>query len=100
MDDIMDRSTKDAYVEKAKAKLDQWNAEIDRLAAKAARGKADATIEYQNKMADLRRKRDAMNAEVQRLQKAGTGAWGDVKAGVEVAWEALGEAIDSARARF
>ena len=35
-------TTRDAYVQKVKAKLDEWNAEIDRLEAQARQKEADA----------------------------------------------------------
>ena len=38
---------RDAYVEKMKAKLDEWNAELDRLSAKMSAAEADANLEYQ-----------------------------------------------------
>lgn len=35
------------YVEKAKAKLDQWNAEIEKLQAKAVEAEDYAKIKYE-----------------------------------------------------
>jgi hypothetical protein len=49
-------SNRDAYVRKLKAKLDEWNAEIDKLQAKAELAEAEAKIEYEKQLADLRAK--------------------------------------------
>lgn len=46
-------SEKDAYVEKMKAKLDEWNAEIDKLQAKAKQAEADAEIQYNDEISAL-----------------------------------------------
>ena len=37
---------RDAYVQKLKAKMDEWNAEIDKLAAKADQADAETKIKY------------------------------------------------------
>ena len=37
---------------------------------------------------------------MEHLQQSGEGAWEDLKAGVELAWDAMGEAMESATSRF
>jgi len=72
-------STKrDAYVEKLKAQLDEWNTDIDKLAAKAAHAEVNAKIEYQNQLDDLRAKRDDVRDKLLAVQQAGDGAWEDL----------------------
>lgn len=92
--------TKDEYVRKMHSKLDHWNAEIDKLAAKASQSKAEMRAEYDKQVEELRTKRDEAKNYLERLQSAGDGAWEDMMAGVEMAWDAIGEAIDSAKSRF
>lgn len=93
-------TTKDEYIQKMHAKLDQWNAEIDKLAAKADQVSADTRAEYHKQIEDLRAKREAAQERMSMLQQAGEGAWQDLKAGMEMAWDVIGEAIDSAKTRF
>ncbi|MBE0620590.1 MAG: hypothetical protein IH605_08370 [Burkholderiales bacterium] len=93
-------STRDEYVRKMHAKLDTWNAEIDRLAAKADQAGAEARAGYHKQLDALRLQRDDAKMKMERLQSAGESAWQDMKAGVESAWHAMGEAIDSAKSRF
>jgi uncharacterized coiled-coil DUF342 family protein len=93
-------SAKDEYVRKMHSKLDQANAEIDVLAAKADQAKAEAHAEYDKQIETLRSKRDHAKKRMDELQQSGEGAWEDLKAGVEMAWDALGEAVRSARSRF
>ena len=92
--------TKDEYVRKMHSKLDHWNTEIDNLAAKAAQSKAEVSAEYHKHIDELRAKRDEAKNSLERLQGAGEGAWEDMKTGLEMAWTAIGEAIDSAKSRF
>jgi len=87
-------------VQKLKAKMDEWNAEIDKLAAKADQAEADAKIEYEKQLEDLRAKRKDVEDKMAELQQAGDGAWEDLKAGIENAWDSLGSALKSAASRF
>ncbi|SUZ34033.1 hypothetical protein ROE7235_03814 [Roseibaca ekhonensis] len=41
---------REQYIEKAKAKLDQWNADIDKFKAKVAESDADAKIEFRARL--------------------------------------------------
>lgn len=91
---------KDAYIQKLHARLDEWNAEIDKLRAKADKAKAESRIEYQNQIESLRQSRNEAEKKVAELHEAGEGAWEDLKSGVQLAWDAMEQAIKSARTRF
>jgi peptidoglycan hydrolase CwlO-like protein len=91
---------RDAYVQKLKAKMDEWNAEIDKLQAKADQAEAEAKIEYQEQIDDLKAKRKEMELKIAELQQAGEGAWEDLKQGLENSWEILKGAFAKAKSRF
>jgi len=91
---------RDAYVQKLKAKMDEWNAEIDKIEAKADQAEAESKIEYEKQLEDLRAKRKDVEDKMAELQQAGDGAWEDLKAGIESAWDSLGNALKSAASRF
>jgi len=93
-------SSRDEYVRKMQAKLEQWNAEIDTLTAKAGEVKADVRNEYNEQIESLKSKQAAARQKIEEVQQAGEGAWGDLKSGIELAWTAMGDAVDSARSRF
>lgn len=93
-------STRDEYVRKMHSLLDKGNAEIDALEAGASKVSADARDAYQKQIAALRAKQDEARARLESIKHAGDSAWQDMKAGVEMAWEAIGEAIESAKSRF
>lgn len=92
--------SRDAFVKKMKAKLDEWNAEIDKLEAQSRQKGADVQADYQKRIADLKDKRQETRQKLDKLQDAGESAWEDLKSGVELAAGAMGDALKSARARF
>jgi len=91
---------KDAYVDKLKARLDEWNADIEKLVTKAAQAEAEAKIEYQNQLDDLRAKRDDFRDNLLAVQNAGDGAWEDFKEGLENSWEILKMSFNKAKSEF
>jgi uncharacterized coiled-coil DUF342 family protein len=93
-------STKQAYEKKLQAKLDEWNAEIDKLKAKANSAEADAQLEYNRQIDELRTKQNEAQKKLDELKEASEDAWKDLKAGIENAWDSLGSSIKSAVSRF
>ena len=91
---------RDVYVEKMKAKLDEWNAEIDKLEAKARQAKADARVGYREQVDALKKKKATLSERVDDLRQSGEGAWKDIKTGIELAADSLSEALRSAQSRF
>jgi predicted nucleic acid-binding Zn-ribbon protein len=91
---------RDAYIEKARAQLDQLSSRIDLLQARASEAKADARIEYERELDRLRERRDAARSKLEDVRGASGAAWEDVREGFEQAWEALGEAVTQANERF
>jgi hypothetical protein len=91
---------RDAYVEKLKGHIDRWNAEIDGFQAKADQAQAEAKVEFNSQIAEIKAKRLALEEKMLNLKNAGDEAWEDVKSGVDVARQILGQAVQSAKSRF
>ncbi len=91
---------RDAYVEKMKAKLDEWNADIDILAAKAKKAQADTRVEYEEQLKDLRKQRDTVKKKLKEIQNSSDAAWENLKSGFENAAETLGKAFTNAKSQF
>jgi len=91
---------RDAYVEKMKAKIDEWNTEIDQFQVKAGQAKADIQIQYEKQIEELKAKRQELQGKIEELQKAGETAWEDMKLGLDAAWHSMGESVKSAKSRF
>src|SRR5512143_2593528 len=88
--------TRDDYVQKMHVLLDELNAEIDALTRRAENAGADVRDE----LAELRTRQDEARTRLALLRDAGEGAWQDLKAGVDLARNAVGEALESAKSRF
>ena len=93
-------SDKTAYTRKLEAEIEEWNAEIDLLRAKAKSASADAQLDYEQQIDDLKSKRDEMEVKLQELNDASAGAWEDVKRGVDRAWKDMSAAVEAATSRF
>ncbi|WP_163558212.1 coiled coil domain-containing protein [Halomonas sp. NO4] len=93
-------SNREVYEQKLQAKLDEWQAEIDKLKARARGAEADARIEHEKEIDDLEARRDEARQKLSELREAGDDAWEDVKAGAERAWDSLSESLKNARSRF
>jgi chromosome segregation ATPase len=91
---------KDAYVKKLKAKMEELNAEIDKMAAKAKDAEADAQIAYSNRLEDLRAKRKDVEEKLAQVQQAGGAAWQDLKQGLENSWDILKMSFSKAKSEF
>lgn len=92
--------TRDAYVQKLKAKIDEWNADIDKLTAKADQAEADAKIKYHQELEALRAKRQDLEEKIANLQNAGESAWEELKQGVESSWEVWKASFSRAKTAF
>ncbi|HEY5522050.1 MAG TPA: coiled coil domain-containing protein [Desulfuromonadaceae bacterium] len=93
-------NSRDEYIRKMQAKLEEWNADIDTLIAKAGGVKADVKNEYNEQIESLKAKQASARLKIEELQQVGECAWKDLKSGIDLAWTAMGEAIKLAKSRF
>jgi DNA repair ATPase RecN len=93
-------SERDVYVEKMKAKLDEWNAELEKLSARMSTAEADAKLEYQKMKKHLIEQRDEATQRLDKLQSASENAWQDMRKGFESAWGIMGKTFVDAVDRF
>jgi chromosome segregation ATPase len=91
---------KQAYEAKLRAQLDEFNAKIDVLKAKASKAEASVQLSYYETLEELSLKRELVKSKLQELKSAGDGAWEDLKEGVETAWTDLSASIRAATDRF
>lgn len=93
-------SNREAYEQKLRAKLDEWQAEIDKLRAKARGAEADARIEREKEAERLEAKREEMRHKLKELREASDDAWDDLRDGAERAWKSFSDSFEKARDRF
>ena len=91
---------RDAYVEKIRTQIEQWNTEIDRFQAQARQAAADVKIEYVEHVANLKGRRDVLQEWLAALQGAGDETWEEQQERAEKALAGLKEALTRARSRF
>jgi chromosome segregation ATPase len=89
-----------AFEEKLDAQINELNAQIAMLKAKADKAKAEAKLEYYKSIEALQLKRDTARAKLHELKSAGDEAWDDLKSGAEKAWDDLKSAFHAAAAKF
>jgi hypothetical protein len=89
-----------AYEEKAEAQMEEWNAELALLKAKADNAKADIKIEYYRKIEILQQKHKDIRKKLEELKNSGDDAWEDLKEGAEKAWSEVKTAFNKAASNF
>ncbi len=82
---------KDAYVEKLKAQLDLWKADIDKLEAKARKATADAKVMYEEQIGELRSKWDTTKDKLMDIENEEEHEWEDLKKEVDKLGESFFE---------
>lgn len=80
------KDKRQAYEEQLAAELQEWNAQITLLKAKAETAKANVKVEYYKTLERLQHQRDEAHANLQKLRDAGDEAWEEIKIGAEKAW--------------
>jgi uncharacterized coiled-coil DUF342 family protein len=87
-------------VDSLKQKLDQWNADLDRLESRAESFSDERRKELEETVETLKDKRkEAMDA-FKRLDSASDDAFADVQEGVLEAWDKMSDSLEQARQRF
>lgn len=91
---------REAYEKKVKAQLEEWNAEIKQLQARAEKSNADLRAQLNSERSDLEKRMEAAKDTYQRLCTASEDAWADMKVGAEQVFAATLNAVSSAVSRF
>ena len=93
-------SSREEYVQKMKAQLDQWNAEVAKWEEKTRAAQAEMKAGYEKQLEAYRSRRDEAMYQLHQVQVASSEAWMDMMKGADAAWKAMGEAFVNARSHF
>ncbi len=93
----MDR---DAYLAKVKATLDRWNAEIDKIEARMKEAQADAKVEYEAQLKEMRDQRDKAEEQLTEARQASEKAWEDMNKSFIDAWDSIHDGFQRAMKNF
>lgn len=91
---------KQAYRKKIESQLQEWEAKIDVLRAKAEKSKAEAKVEYLDRIETLRRRQEALAGRARELKSSSDAAWNELKSGIERGMNDLKESIKQASSYF
>ena len=93
-------TSRDDHLESFKVKLDEWNAEIDKIESNALQAQAEAKAQYDKQLESLREMRDDAQRKYSEMQNATAEAWDVMLQGTEKAWQAWASAFEDARSKF
>lgn len=91
---------RDEYIEKLKAQLDVWNAEVAKWEAKTKAAQAEVRAGYEKQLEVIRRQRSQAMERMRQVQAASGDAWLDLVRGADDAWAKMREAFEKARSHF
>lgn len=92
----MEDERKKAYQDRLAARIKEWEAKVDQLAARARRAEADLRLKLQDEESDLRKKLDEARSRLRALREASDEGWEEIKAGAEKLWIDVRHAWDRA----
>lgn len=93
-------SEKESYRNKIQAKLDQWNAEIDKFEARADEAGSDLQLEYYEQLKKLRALQEEADAKLEQLNDAADDAWEGLREQVDIASDAIDRTLQTVTSRF
>ncbi len=94
----MDEAERKAYADRFRARIEEWEAKLDQLGARARRAEADLRIKLNDEESDLRKRLDEARARLRELQAASGEGWEEVKGGAERIWRDVRAAWDRSAA--
>lgn len=93
-------TSRDEYLEKLKSNLDEWNAEIGKMEARAREAQADAKAQYEKQLASMREMHADAQKKFAEMQSSTAEAWDVMLKGSEQAWKTWMSAFEDARSKF
>jgi len=94
------QQTKEEFQKNLDTRLKELDAEIAKLRVKGRDLKDKAKADWDQKLADLERKRDAARARLAEVGQSSAEAWKDVRKGAQSAWDELDKAFRDASREF
>jgi Skp family chaperone for outer membrane proteins len=91
---------KAAYTEKMQGMLRDADAEVNKFEAQMDRVKAEARVQHQQHVDELRSKVSAAQAKLQQLRTADQSQWEQTKAEVERSWNDVKQSVQSAASKL
>ncbi len=87
-------ATRDEYVDKMKAQLDEWNAEMHKLEGKFHEASDETKRKLEPHLAKVREARDATVAKLKELKDSGEASWDSAVDEVEHVWKTFKQSVN------
>ena len=87
---------RELYEKRRQAELEEWQAEIDKLKAKAEQASVDAQLELDRRIGAIESRIEQGKALLSDLAEAGEEGWDEARARVDGAWDALAAGAEEA----
>ena len=84
------------YIDRMAARLREWDTELQKLEAKAETAKTDVKASYNQKINELRLKKEEAQLKLKKIQDAGEDAWEELQEGAEKSWKIFEESVKNA----
>ena len=91
---------REEYTQKLKAKIDECDARLDKLAAQAAQADGETKIKYYKQIEELREKRKDIEQEIQHVIDERESVWDDLKQGIDNSWSTWKKSFKKAKSEF
>jgi len=92
--------SKEAYRQRAEAKIEEYQAKLNEARAKAKGATAGARLEAEKHIADLERKLDSGKKRLREIGDAAEDAWEDLAKSLDDVWDGVSGGIKNVLARF
>jgi septal ring factor EnvC (AmiA/AmiB activator) len=96
----VNEETKESYLAKLRAQLKEWEAKMEKLHDKTREAEADVKVEYEERIEDLKDKREKMQVKMRELNEVKDEAWEDIKSGLEDSLNEMISALQSVADKF
>ena len=88
--------TREIYIEKLDAKLDKWNAYLNKLEKKSKELNGEIQRSFEQKLEDIRSRRDVVLAKLGQIKSAAEGTWTNLREETRDARKKLVDAFSQA----
>jgi hypothetical protein len=94
------QQAKEEFRQKLETQLNELDAKMAKFREKGRDLKDEAKVQWDRKLADLEKKRDAARDELAKVGQSSAEAWKDVRKGAASAWDELDKAFRDASKEF
>src|SRR5271165_2487073 len=90
-----EQSSMHLYLNWAKERIDEMDAALASLEAKASQAKSDSKVKTDQVIADLKKRRDGFQASIKTQAEAGEAVWARTKADLQTQWDGFEAQVKS-----